>query len=190
LAISYTYDLPFGRGKHFLNGSNRAVEQIVGNWSVAGIQNYESGVPIGLSTPANLTGQPIRTPGINCGNLNPLDPTRDRYLNPAAFAPAAPFTLPTTIQLGGINTCGFLNENISVIKQIPITERIRVNFNAEFFNAFNRHGWLSGIYTQGVATNILDPAGFGRYGTTCTPFAICSGATDPRVIEFNMKVSF
>ena len=190
LAISYTYDLPFGRNKHFLNGSKGAIEQIIGNWSVAGIHTYESGIPISLAVPANLTGQPIRTPGINCGNLNPLDPTRDRYLNPAAFAPAAPHTLPTTIQLGGINTCGFLNENISVIKQIPITERVHANFNAEFFNAFNRHGWLSGIYTQGVATNIFDPSGFGRYGTSCTPFAICSGATDPRVIELNLKVEF
>jgi hypothetical protein len=190
LAISYTYDLPIGHGKQFLNVSNGALAQIVGGWSVAGIHTYETGIPIALTTPANLTGQPLRTPGINCGNLDPLDPTKDRFLNAGAFSAAAPFTLPSTIQLQGVNTCGFLNENISVIKQFPVTERVHVDFTAEFFNIFNRHDWESGIYTQGVDTNILDPAGFGRYGTSCTPYAICSAATDPRVVEFNLKVAF
>jgi hypothetical protein len=190
LAISYTYELPFGRGKKFLSKPNTAVAYLAGNWSLSGIHTYESGLPILIPSGANLTGQPLRTPGINCGNLNPLVPGRDRYLNLAAFAPAPAFTLPSTFQLSGVRTCGFQNENISVIKQIPVGERVRVSFAADFFNIFNRHKWLSGIYTQGVNTNIYDPASFGRYGTSCSPFAICSAATDPRIIELHLKVEF
>ena len=44
-----TYDLPFGQGKHFLNGSNRLLNAIVGNWTIADDHNYHSGNLIALN---------------------------------------------------------------------------------------------------------------------------------------------
>jgi hypothetical protein len=190
LAISYDYELPFGPGKHFLKSmGNPFLTGLVGGWSVAAIQSYQSGLPISLSSFANLTGQPIRT-GIACDNYDPNNPARNRYLNPDAFGLPPAFTLGTVHQLPNVRTCGFVNENISFVKDTRIREGLHLKFRAEFFNIFNRHEWLSGIYTQGVNTDINNPAAFGRYGTACSPFAICSASTDPRFIQLNLNLLF
>ena len=44
LVISYSYELPFGPGKKFLNQGG-AIGKIVGGWKFSGIQQYQSGAP-------------------------------------------------------------------------------------------------------------------------------------------------
>jgi hypothetical protein len=184
LAFSYTYDLPFGRGKRFLNTSNSLLNGVVGGWSIAGIQDYEAGLPINLSSWANPTGAPIRTPEVSCGNLDPSNPTRNQYLNFAAISQPAPFTLGSVLQLPNVRGCGYDNENISFMKDIPIREKIRVKFSANFFNTFNRHDWLQ------LNTNISSPSQFGRFGTSCTATTICNAASDPRFVQLALKIDF
>jgi hypothetical protein len=184
IAISYTYDLPFGPGKRFLGGNNPVLRQIVGGWQVAGIHNYFKGTPVEVSTTASIpTLGPIwalRVPGVDartdvaCSALDPNDPARNRYLNVNAFATPAPFTLGDTRVLPNVRSCGYANENLSILKIFPLNERSRLRVGADFFNIFNRHHWT------GLATNIGVPASFGRV----------SGATDPRYIQFNLKVDF
>jgi hypothetical protein len=45
ISISYLYELPFGKGKMFLNKGN-ALNVLVGGWKLSGIQRYQSGNPI------------------------------------------------------------------------------------------------------------------------------------------------
>jgi len=45
LSISYLLDLPFGKGRRFLN-SNKLLDYVVGGWRVGAIQRYQSGQPI------------------------------------------------------------------------------------------------------------------------------------------------
>ncbi len=45
LSISYLYELPFGKGKRFLN-QNRLLDTVVGGWELGAIQRYESGQPV------------------------------------------------------------------------------------------------------------------------------------------------
>jgi hypothetical protein len=47
-SISFVYELPFGRGRQFLNHVP-AVSQIVGGWKVGGVATFASGFPIGIS---------------------------------------------------------------------------------------------------------------------------------------------
>ena len=184
IAISYTYDLPFGPGKRFLNSDNALLRQVAGGWQIAGIHNYFKGTPIEVSTSASIpTLGPIwalRVPGTDprtgaaCSGLDPNDPSRNRYLDINAFATPSPFTLGDTRILPNVRSCGYTNENISVLKVFPLSERVRLRFGADFFNIFNRHHWT------GLMTNIGVPASFGRV----------TGATDPRYIQFNLKVDF
>ena len=44
LVLSYSYDLPFGRNKKFL-GTGRVMDLAVGGWNIAGVQQYQGGVP-------------------------------------------------------------------------------------------------------------------------------------------------
>ena len=50
LALSWVYDLPFGRGKKFLGGASRGLNYLVGGWRLSSIQNYMSGIPIRVSS--------------------------------------------------------------------------------------------------------------------------------------------
>ena len=99
LVFNYIIELPFGKGRRFLNRGG-VVDKLIGGWQIGNIHRYQSGVPLvvtfnnntqfldivgftgfrGGNLRPNLTGQPI---------LLGDDPTglRFRILNPNAFAP-------------------------------------------------------------------------------------------------------
>ncbi|HEX8144625.1 MAG TPA: TonB-dependent receptor [Pyrinomonadaceae bacterium] len=95
LVINYIFELPFGRGKRFLNRGG-ALDRLVGGFQVSGIMRYRSGPALvprlegsgrefldlfgvpGQLRP-NLTGQPFYTGDPATGQFY-------QYLNPAAFA--------------------------------------------------------------------------------------------------------
>ena len=70
LAFSWMYELPVGRGKHFLPNLSSPLNQVIGGWQINTIQTYHSGVPISVTggppvpcltvaaaeTPTGLTG--------------------------------------------------------------------------------------------------------------------------------------
>jgi hypothetical protein len=80
LVVNYIFELPFGKGRYFLNHGG-VLNAIVGGWQVGGIQRYQSGVPLVIISDANsgwlntvgfagfrgavlrpnLTGQPVLT---------------------------------------------------------------------------------------------------------------------------------
>jgi len=98
IVFSYLLELPFGKGKTFLNKGG-IVDRLVGGFQIGGIQRYRSGTPItvfiaggrrdfldllgiGGNLRPNLTGQPFFS-----DNLTPLsDILNNRYINPGAFA--------------------------------------------------------------------------------------------------------
>ena len=183
LALSYIYELPFGPGKRFLSDASGFLKQLVGGWQIAGSHNYYTGVPVRVSTRGSLPGiggvwanrvpdVPIRT-SVGCGDYQPADPSQ-RYLNIGAFSTPAPFTFGNTRTLPNTRDCGYYNENIAVLKDFPLTERVRLRLGGEFFNLFNRHAW------GGMVTDINNPGLFGRF----------TSATDPRTVQFHLKVTF
>lgn len=182
--LSFTYQLPFGRDRKYLSDTNRFVSAIVSGWQVSGVHTYSSGQPITIATQQSIPtlgsiwavrvpDQPIRT-GISCGDYDPGDPSKDRYLNIDAFGSPAPFTLGDTSVLSDVRTCGTLNEDYSVSKVFRINERFAGRFGADFFNVFNRHNW------RGLAANVDNPATFGRF----------TAASVPRVIQLFVKLDF
>ena len=42
-SILTVYDLPFGKGKKYFRGGNKAVNTLVSGWSISGTQKYASG---------------------------------------------------------------------------------------------------------------------------------------------------
>ena len=45
MSISYLYQLPFGKGRQFLN-NNAILNHIIGGWEIGAIQRYQSGEPV------------------------------------------------------------------------------------------------------------------------------------------------
>src|SRR6202051_1302852 len=50
---SLVYELPVGRGRHFLNNSNPAVDAILGGWQVSAINTAQAGTPFNLTYTPN-----------------------------------------------------------------------------------------------------------------------------------------
>jgi hypothetical protein len=45
---NFVLDLPFGRGKRYLNSAGRGMNLLAGGWSVSGISTWQSGFPFGI----------------------------------------------------------------------------------------------------------------------------------------------
>ena len=109
--VNYLLELPFGKGKTFLNKGG-FVDRLVGGFQISGIQRYRSGTPLtifiaggrrdfldllgyGGNLRPNLTGQPFYATNTTV----PGDITTSHYINPAAFV-APPVYNGTTAAIG------------------------------------------------------------------------------------------
>jgi hypothetical protein len=188
VVASYTYELPFGPGKKLLSSNNAFNRYVAGGWAISGIHTYKTGTPLGVVTSTvlpttndslSLSGTSLRPnlvqgvsplSGINCSNF---DPQSSLYLNRAAFSAPAPLAFGNAPrELSNARGCGTLDEDISVMKYVPIREnRMRLRFGADAFNVLNRRN------LGGPDTNYNDP-GFGTI----------SGAGPGRVLQVQFKI--
>jgi len=135
---SVLYNLPFGKGKSFLNHGG-VLDRVVGGWELIAIGTISSGQPLDTtawdSAGTNFNPSSNR---LNCTGLDPIlpNPTRDAYLNIAAFANPL---VGTYGNCGRNNVIGprRANFDFSVLKDFHITERQALQFRMEMFNAPN-----------------------------------------------------
>src|SRR5260221_2124994 len=142
------YELPFGKGKQFGSNMNKAAEAVVGGWTVSPIVTLHTGFPLALYTNAtDPTGTGSRGLRPNCNGTNtvfcPRNATAAQGGGFAWFDPSN-YSDPTTTfgtcapQLGGLRGPGYYNSDLSLQKNIQLTERFRLQFRSDFLNAFNR----------------------------------------------------
>ena len=132
--ISYVYDLPFGRGRRFVSGVNSAVDQLIGGWQVNGITTFRSGAALSMTSPVSN----------NRGNRAGNRPDRIKDGN-------------LLVLRGPV----LANWDLSVFKNFPIKEQMRLQFRWEMFNAFNH------VNYQNPSTNTGD-ARFARISSAMT----------------------
>jgi hypothetical protein len=201
IVLSYSYELPFGPGKKFVN-HNVVGKYVLGGWTFAGIHNYQAGSPlnitggqsIGIPTITTASNRTLNVPvrnSISCSDLQFGNPARDHMLNAGNAAEAAATGLPLAFypegdyQIGNTPTfdpharqCWTLNENFSLVKRFPlIGEHTQLVLGADAINAFNRHQFQTGV--QGVSTT---SATFGLI-QPYQPFG-------PRVVQVRMRVDW
>ncbi|MCI0626618.1 MAG: TonB-dependent receptor [Acidobacteria bacterium] len=171
-AINYIYDLPFGRGKRYLSSTSGLAAALLGGWQIAGISTFGSGEPYSVTFTSTVLGWPSSRADI-IGNPKVNDPTTQRWFNPTAFAVPSPFNYGNSAR-NMLFGPGFFNWDAALFKNTQLTERLRLEFRAEFFNILNHPNF-------GVpASNISVPATVGRI----------SSATDPRDIQFGLRLVF
>jgi len=156
--------LPFGKGKRFASSSD-FVNYIVGNWQLNGILTLTSGVPynvfistdipnVGNSAPwsgnvrANLVGDPHLS-----------NPSTQEWFNTAAFTQPAAFTFGNSGR-NSLRADWFKNFDVSLFRDFPFTEKIKLQFQAAAFNVTNTPTW-------GIPVNDLNnPKQFGSITST------------------------
>jgi hypothetical protein len=186
--FSAVVELPFGKGKKFLNKGG-ALNWIVGGWRVSGIAAYSGGQPAAITT---SNGLPLFAGGNRpiistydgwrpAPKGDEFDPAVDRTVQPVSFFPAQPANVigNMTRYNPKYRTNNVLNENISFAKSFPITEGgVRIDLRGELFNAFNRVRF-------GLGALGLQEQTFGVLSRTAG-----DQANSPRQIQLALKLYF
>jgi hypothetical protein len=158
------YELPVGRGKRFGGDMPRVLNAIVGNWQTTGIlliqsgpyltPNYQGGTdPSG--TNANTNGNAGQRPDRVC-NGNISNPTANGYFQTSCFViPPSDIGRFGNAGVGILKGPGTVNLDAGLAKIFPLTDKLRLRFEATAVNALN-HGNL-GI----PDLNIANPSDFG-----------------------------
>jgi hypothetical protein len=180
LSLSYSYDLPFGKGKSMLS-DNGWITSLVSGWQTYGVIILQSGRPFTVALLREFdnsnTGRGNLGFGANdrpnlVGDAKLSNPTPDKWFNTSAFA-VPPFGSFGNSGRNIIDGPGYQNVNFSLMKNTPIKESVNLQFRAEFFNLFNHPNF-------GLPDNFVGSPSFG---------SILS-ADSPRRIQFGVKLLF
>lgn len=179
LVVSYVWMLPS------FSGANWLERGVLGSWEWSGIVTAQSGGPftilagkdqsgtgLGQDRGVQLAGVPAfasnqygacgASGGAYCVN----------YLNKAAFAEPARGTFGTLAK-DSFRGPRYFDWDMSVDKNFPISERFRLQFRADFFNAFN-------------TVNFNNPTATVSSGN----FGNITGAGSPRIGQLALKLFF
>jgi len=171
--FSPVYELPFGKGKQYMGDASRVMDYVVGGWELANNTSWGSGLPwtpgfsncsgeqdVGVCRPDKGTGS-FHT-GVS-GHINLANHNLTFYTpvpditNPAS--PLGPFADPTKGHLGNIGRNSFhgpraFTSDLSIVKKIPVFERLNVQFRTDIFNLFNHAAYANPNTTiDGTGTN-------------------------------------
>jgi len=160
LTISGLWELPFGRGKRFGTGVPRLLDLVVGGWQLGGILTFEGGFPLSASCQNAATFQntdgPCRPDATGISpKLQNADPTQ--WFNPAAFVNRLDFVTNVgpyrygNSQRNNIIGPGLIALDGSLFKSFQPTERVQIDFRAEFFNLPNHPNFGQPNATVGSA---------------------------------------
>jgi hypothetical protein len=192
--VAGTFDLPFGAGKMWLNQGG-PVDKVIGGWSVGTIMTYRSGSPVrvtgGYSTFNNIADGGLVLNGVTREQLQDaigvyktganfvtlIDPRFRAAAGTAntsfLSANSTPGTLAGSVWLYGP---GGFECDMSITKDTALTERSRIQFQAQLLNAFN-HPIFRGTPFNGYRTS----TGWGT---------VTGASNNARVIEFRVRISF
>jgi hypothetical protein len=197
LNIAYSYELPFGRGKSWLNQGG-VLDAVVGGWTFNGVYRVQSGIPFQISSSrCNVPSQfisfcsPALLPGASLYLQSPthFDPN-EPVLNIAAFEPADSFDFYTGKgpRVQNFRQPAYSDFDIGLGKSVHITERVTFQLRGDAFNVFNAHHFnsvgafiqSSGLGGSAFNTDVASPD-FGKWN---------GGVTSARNIQVAGRISF
>lgn len=170
---SFTYELPFGRGRTIGGGWNGALNTVLGGWQVGGILSFRTGFPFDVGYPGDPQNSGTSNRGNRTGAGTLPNPTIDKWFDEFAFVASAPGVYGNT----GRNVLygpGSKNFDFILGKRFAMPwEGHSLQFRFESFNFTN--------------TPTFDqPSGGLRGQATAT----INAADEPRRIQFALKYSF
>jgi hypothetical protein len=204
-----TYELPFGKGKRFANQGG-VVDKIIGGWTIGTIATWQSGAPYMLVTNYNSYNGPQYLPISgrygDAGVVLTGTTQSDLQNSVGVYNTGLPFanvigTQYLTSETNGLANSSYIAPNttagadgyhpwltgprrffqdLSITKTIPITERIRFNFQSEFLNVWNHPVWGT------LSSNNIQSTSFGHM----TVMRNFNAALGERQIEFRANLEF
>jgi hypothetical protein len=180
--VGYTWELP---GAKRWSGATGA---LLGGWNLSGVLRYESGRPLNIVMDNSAFGgflfnpqrRPDRVKGVNAiakkvGSF--YNPLTQNYFNSSAWSDPGANPFGSAARVDG-TARGFptYNEDMSVFKTFSFKEPLKMRFEAQFGNIFNRTDFCNpSTFWDGKSPT------FGSIGTQCN-YA--------RSIQFGLKFSY
>jgi hypothetical protein len=181
LSAYAVYDLPFGRGRKHGANMNAVVNAVAGGWSIDPIVQVHTGFPLALYAGVNdATGSRGLRP--DCNGPSHVLGRQPSYSGGAFkgyqwFDPS-PYSIPannfgTCPAQGPVRGPGYADVDLSLQKDFPLTERMKLQFRSDWVNAFNH-------------VNLNAPPSV----TVGPGMGLINSSQDPRNIQFALKLYF
>jgi hypothetical protein len=179
--LNATYGLPFGRGKTLLK--NPLLQKLISDWQASGIETVQSGLP--------FTPQLSYNPSNDGDTRNPVRPSWNPNFSglvihggPGQYFSSNAFLQPLPGTYGNVGRNilqgpGLVETDLSLAKKVSISERLNLQFRAEFFNVFNHTSF-------NTPNPVVYAAATG--GPSPTAGVITSTATTSRQIQLGLKL--
>jgi hypothetical protein len=187
-SVSASYELPFGKGKPWMNDVSRVENRFVSGWQLNAIGTFLSGFPFTPLVGSNRSGDgDTRNPdrvSLKPSFTGPIvtgDP--NQWFNPAAFVVPTAGTYGN-LGRGTLRGPGLANVDASLFKNTAISEKMNLQFRVEVFNILNRSNFGPPNTTvfqvnTGAPPSVSPSAGL-----------ITTTSTFPRQIQLGLKLLF
>jgi hypothetical protein len=164
--IAGTYQLPFGKGRHFLPNANRAVNAVAGGWQTIGAWYFQSGDYLRFGA-VNAT----------CGDPTEPDPTPARWFNTSCFSVLSAYTNRTNPDhYSNLRGPIYWEIQSSLSKQFAINpEHMKAELRISAYNLTNR------LNRSDPSTNVTDSA-FGQ--------SLRQNISTGRQMEFGLRIIY
>jgi hypothetical protein len=175
LKFSYSYELPFGKGKPFLSGFPLNLTTTYNPFSAIFAGNRVSVQSLDDWKNTNYTG-------------DKFDPNKDRWWDTSKIE-VTPTDAPRStssvyvarstfgnapVRNSQVRSPWFLNENVTLSRTLRFGEGVRLDVRGEAFNLLNRVRW-------GNPDSNINSQNFGR---------VTSQANSPRQVQLGIKLNF
>jgi hypothetical protein len=177
-SATYVYELPF-----FRDSTNQALKAALGGWQVSGIGNISSGPPVPfIEVNTNGSRRGNRADRVSDPKAGELD--FPFWFDPTAFAPSVNGSYGNS-QRAEFRLPGRHQWDITLSKNWYLVGDTRVQFRADFINAFNHTQW-STVDRQCTAANTVTLNRCDIGGTDT--FGQITATRAPREIQLGLKI--
>jgi hypothetical protein len=193
LVVSYVYDLPLGKGRHFLNNLRGIPNGVIGGWALNGVATFAKGYPLVMTSiantlssqfgagvgvsPLNSSIRPNVVAGCDAEISGPAQSRIIKWFNTSCYQQPSSFSLGNAsrtdprLQAAGIN-----NWDFALTKSLAVREGWNLQFHTEFFNLFNR------VQFAAPNTQVGNP-NFGIITATAP-------GSNPRLVQLALRLQF
>jgi hypothetical protein len=212
------WEVPVGKGKRFLNSSSGIVNHILGGWTINTLFNYMTGEPFSVLAGGDSTAAPggrtanaahtaraIMQHPVSAElqylagqtSLGPVLFPAGQTALPCGVDTKSAFCIPAPGQNGDgrnlFTAPSYWNLDLGFIKTFQISERFKLQFRTEMFNALN-HANFDNPRDASVGSPSLSSQDFGRVccATVAPPSTqtVVQTGEAARVIQFALKLQF
>jgi len=180
---SYVYDLPFGKGRHWLSSGPAAM--ILGGWETNGVLTLMTGLPMTLTYSASGLQAPGNTQTPN--QIAPVQVLHGINTGNPWFSTSS-FTAPPSLTFGNVGRNsmtgpGLFDLDFSLFKTIEIKERWKLQLRGEAFAVTNTPQFSNPGTTLGSGS-------FGIVGGVNASGAGVNGVGGGRAVQLGAKLTF